>query len=276
VAQQHRSKPLKLCRKPWKSSHKPWKLQGVALIGAVAAVVAAAAPGPASAQGLFDFLFGGYQRRAAPPAEMSSYTEPPAPVGRVAPPPMGSEAVRQESGSGVRGVAYCVRLCDGQHFPLEHVANATPVEACNAMCPASKTKVFFGSAIDGAVAHDGQHYADLDTAYIYRKQMVANCTCNGKSPFGLAQYDVSKDPTLRPGDLVATTDGFVAYSGKRGDGNSFTPVDTAKVVAELNPSPARNTHLARRSTPAADEDPGTVSPSEAPRPTVDLNNQSVR
>ena len=24
-----------------------------------------------------------------------------------------------------RVIAYCVRLCDGQHFPLEHLANAT-------------------------------------------------------------------------------------------------------------------------------------------------------
>jgi hypothetical protein len=32
-----------------------------------------------------------------------------------------------------------VRLCDGHHFPLEHVANAAPIETCGAMCPASKT-----------------------------------------------------------------------------------------------------------------------------------------
>lgn len=254
----------------------PLKLQAIAVIGGLAAAVVMAVPAPASAQGLFDFLFGGYQRRPEPPANMSSYAEPPASVGRVAPPSLGSERVRQESGSGARSVAFCVRLCDGQHFPVERMANATPVEACNAMCPASKTKVFYGGAIDGAVARDGQHYADLGTAYVYRKQMVANCTCNGKSALGLAPYDVSKDPTLRPGDIVATKDGFVSYTGKRGDGG-FAPVDSAKVTAELMPGAPRNTHLARNShrdaspAPAADEDPGTITPSQAPRPVVQID-----
>jgi hypothetical protein len=208
---------------------------------------------------------------------MSSYAEPPASVGRVAPPPMGSESVRHEAENSGRSVAYCVRLCDGQHFPLERMANATPVEACNALCPASKTKVFYGSAIDGAVAHDGQHYADLGTAYAYRKQMVASCTCNGQSAAGLAPFDVSKDPTLRPGDIVATNDGFVAYTGKRGDSNGFTPVDSAKVTAELSPGVARNTHLARRNAPdATDDDPGTIAPSQASRPVVENNSQPAR
>ena len=61
-------------------------------------------------------------------------------------------------------VAYCVRLCDGQHFPLEHMTNATQVETCRAMCPASKTKMYFGSDIGASVAKDGARYADLDTA----------------------------------------------------------------------------------------------------------------
>lgn len=260
----------------------PLKLHAVAVMGVLAA--ATAVPAPASAQGLFDFLFGGYQRRPETPANMSSYAEPPSSVGRVAPPSLGSERVRQESGSGGRSVAFCVRLCDGQHFPLEHMANATPVEACNAMCPASKTKVFYGGAIDGAVARDGQHYAELGTAYVYRKQLVADCTCNGKSAFGLAPYDVSKDPTLRPGDIVATTDGFVSYTGKRGDGG-FTPVDSAKVTAELMPAGQHSTHLARNShavrgtasAPAEDEDAGTITPFEASRPVVEIDNgQSAR
>jgi Protein of unknown function (DUF2865) len=87
-------------------------------------------------------------------------------------------------GGGGRYVAYCVRLCDGHHFPLEHTANAAPIETCRAMCPASKTKVFFGSGIDHAAARDGQRYTDLDRAYAYRDHLVANCTCNGRDALG--------------------------------------------------------------------------------------------
>ena len=73
--------------------------------------------------------------------------------------------------------------------------------------------MFYGAEIDNAVAKDGARYADLDTAYVYRKQLVANCTCNGKNALGLAPYDLPSDPTLRPGDIVATKTGLMAYTG---------------------------------------------------------------
>jgi hypothetical protein len=140
-----------------------------------------------------------------------------------------------------------VRLCDGQHFPLDHVTNATPVETCRAMCPASKTKIFFGSDIDRAVAGDGAHYADLDNAFVYRQRLVPHCTCNGKDAFGLAKFDLTSDPTLRPGDVVSTKNGFKAYTGKRGQTDAFTPVDRAAINAELNGGSAR-VQVARRSS----------------------------
>jgi hypothetical protein len=245
------------------------------LVGALCFAALVIVPAAAHAEGLFDFLFGGFHRPAPPDA--TPYAEP----STVSPPPLGQESVRQgDSGIG-RSVTYCVRLCDGQHFPIGHVTNATPVETCRAMCPASKTKVFSGSEIGGAVARDGQRYADLDTAFIYRKQLVANCTCNGKDAFGLAPYDATKDPTLQPGDIVSTKDGFVAFNGKSGQSDAFTPIDTSTVTAQLMPgaSPAR---LARRTGPAAvpppavDDDPGTITPSQTPRPLVDIGGQSAR
>jgi hypothetical protein len=245
----------------------------IAVIGALSLAAFMAMPAGARAEGFFDFLFGG--PRQGPAA--NSYAEPPPPtpgIGRVAPPAIGGESV-QGGGGGGRAVAYCVRLCDGQHFPLDHVSNATPVETCRAMCPASKTKVFFGSEITGAVARDGQHYADLDTAFIYRKQLVANCTCNGKDAFGLAHYDMTKDPTLRPGDIVSTKDGFVAFSGRPGEGAAFTPIDSSRVAAQLTPGTARAKSPGRPAAPPPadlDEDPGTITP----RPVVDLSGQSAR
>ena len=225
------------------SRSKRIKWPAAALFGAVAAVLLAAAPGPASA-GIFDFLFGP-QQQAAPPPEVNSYAEPSAPLPRL---PTDLGAVQPGSGSG-RFVAYCVRLCDGQHFPLDHTTNATPVETCRAMCPASKTKIFFGGDIDRAVARDGARYADLDNAFVYRQRLVPHCTCNGKDAFGLAKFDLTSDPTLRPGDIVATKSGFVAYAGKRGQTDAFTAVDRAAINAELNGGSAR-VQVARRNTEA--------------------------
>jgi hypothetical protein len=234
----------------------------VAVFAGVVAGALAVAPGAARAAGLFDFLFGGpQQRQAPPPAE--SYAEPSAPV---APAPLGPESVRSSGGSTGHGVAFCVRLCDGQHFPMEHLANATEVETCRSMCPATRTKVFFGSEIGTSTAKDGARYGDLDNAFIYRKQVVANCTCNGRNAFGLAPFDASNDPTLKPGDIVATKQGLVAFTGRNGTVAQFTPVDAKSVSDQLNSVTSR-VAFTRRNVPAeAEDDPGTIATPQAPPP----------
>jgi hypothetical protein len=210
------------------SKQSSWR--GAIAGGALAALVGMSAPAYA---GFFDFLFGNSQDQ--PPPQPESYAEPPPPaLGRVAPAPLSPENVRQGGGGAGRAVAFCVRLCDGESFPLEHMTNATPVETCRAMCPASKTKIFYGSEIGSAVAKDGARYAALDTAYSYRQQIVPNCTCNGRNAFGLAPFDLSSDPTLRPGDIVSTKQGFMAFTGKAGTAEAFTPIDPASIATELN------------------------------------------
>ena len=180
-------------------------------------------PGSVSAEGLFDLFFGGVQKqqaRQAPPQASffadpfgSNQPAPPAPAPRVA-------------GSGP---AFCVRSCDGKYFPLTMRGNASPVQTCQAFCPASATKVFYGSTIEGASASNGERYADSENAYAYRKALRADCTCNGRNPSGLAPVDLTLDTSLRSGDVIATTDGLVAYTGVRLGAEQtaeFTPVAT--------------------------------------------------
>jgi hypothetical protein len=204
-------------------------LAGAAIAVALSAVPVATTPQAAVAQGLFDFLFGGFHRRQEPPPRAQPYADPYATPPRDTP----GAPVRPRYGSGGRSAAYCVRLCDGQHFPLQRTANATQVEMCRAMCPASNTKIFFGNPIDHAVASDGTRYASLDNAFVYRDRLVPGCTCNGKNAFGLVPLDINKDPTLRPGDLVATSTGLMAYSGRPGrETAAFTPVDPSLTAAD--------------------------------------------
>jgi hypothetical protein len=243
------------------------------LLGAVAAAALAANAGAAHAQGLFDFLFGSHDR-APPPAEVSSYAEP-----AVAPPPR-PETLRESSAGGSRTVTFCVRLCDGENFPMEHFANATPVETCRAMCPASKTKVFSGATIDSAVARDGARYADLDNAYLYRKHLVGHCTCNGRDAFGLAPFEMASDPTLRPGDIVVTPNGLMAYAGKRGQTATYTPVDPSRIMAQLNsvtsppPRDAQNPEPPVGSAPRIIVESQNAPPQYLP-PVVDLRGQAA-
>jgi Protein of unknown function (DUF2865) len=208
-------------------------LVAAAIIGPVALL-----PEASSAGGLFDFFFGAFQRQ-----------QPQAPL--FADPfnnnPQAPPAQRPAVASS--GPAFCVRSCDGKYFPLLRGA-ASPAQMCQAFCPASATKVFYGSSIDSAYTASGERYADSANAFAYRL-----------------------------GDVIATTDGLVAYSGIR-IGNDqtpdFAPVAsypglTAEVRARLNEikvAPARADMVANDAAAAdvtrAPLPPVTVAPKPAP------------
>jgi hypothetical protein len=204
------------------------------LVAMVVVGPVALGPRAASAEGLFDFFFNPQkQQQRQAPAQANFFADPlglnqqPAPLPRPA-----------TAGSGP---AFCVRSCDGKYFPVSARGGATPVQMCQAFCPASATKVFFGSSIDGASSSTGERYADTENAFAYRKALRADCTCNGRDPAGLAPVDLTLDGSLRAGDVVATTSGLVAYTGVRLGANQtadFTPVAsypglTADVRARL-------------------------------------------
>jgi hypothetical protein len=201
---------------------------------AVLASSIALAPRAASAEGLFDFFFGGAlkPRQHQAPSQASFFADPFGLTPQSAPPS------RPVASGG--GPAFCVRRCDGRYFPLAR-GNASPVQMCQAFCPASPTKVFYGSTIDGATSSTGERYADSENAYGFRKALRPDCTCNGRDPAGLAPIDLTLDTSLRRGDVIATTNGLVAYSGVKLGVNQtaeFTPVAsypglTADVRARL-------------------------------------------
>jgi hypothetical protein len=206
------------------------------MVVAIAALASAVAlPRMASAASIFDFFFGGFQKQQQrqAPGQANFFADPFGLNQQPAPPP--------RPVASASGPAFCVRSCDGKYFPLAR-GNATPVQMCQAFCPASATKVFFGSSIDGAYASGGERYADSENAFAYRKALRADCTCNGRDPAGLAPVDLTLDTSLRPGDVIATTGGLLAYSGGRagsGQGAEFTPVAsypglTAETRARLN------------------------------------------
>jgi hypothetical protein len=244
-------------------AHPKWR--AAVITGALSAALLTTAPDFARAQGFFDFLFGGPQQRPAPPPVYDAHPPPPPGIGRIAPAPLGQESVNENAGSTGHGVAFCVRLCDGQHFPLEKIAG-TPVETCRAICPYSNTKVFFGSEIGGAVAEDGQKYTNLSTAFVYRKQLVANCSCNGRDAFGLATFDVKNDPTLRPGDIVSTKEGLLDYTGKSGQAAGFAPVNPATLPPDISPGSSQTRPAPSTVPVAAGDKPATTVQTGKPPP----------
>ena len=190
----------------------------LAALGATVALCATAIA-PAHAEDFFTALFGGHPD--APSASM--------------PLPFASEGGRQAPRIDVRphaavsggGQAFCVRTCDGRYFPLAAAGGQIRAASCNSFCPASETKVVYGSTIDNAATQGGKPYSELPNAFRYRTELVAGCTCNGRDQVGLAPVKIESDPTLRKGDIVAEAGGLmVAGRGadKRGASLNFSPV----------------------------------------------------
>jgi hypothetical protein len=180
---------------------------------AIAVAMVCTLASSAEAGGFFDSLFGGF---AAPRRPAYAYSDPSADLAAREHAP----GIKTDSGSSYSGggKAFCVRLCDGRYYPITSgSSNSTPVQMCSAMCPAAKTKVFHGGEIAAATDSTGAPYSKLDQAFAYRKSVVPGCSCNGKDAFGLVTVDVATDPTLRPGDVVATADGLKAVGRKSGD-----------------------------------------------------------
>jgi hypothetical protein len=215
------SNPLDLSRSPLT----------IARAVVIAGMAIMTAPSQAAAQqsifhNLSSFFGGSRDDRFAP---TNAYAEPTPSFQRM--PELQAPAPGSQSSAAQGGVTtYCVRLCDGRYFPLSSPAASSrsiSAKACAAMCPAAKTAVFRGSAIDGATGNDGERYADLGNAFVYRERLVADCTCNGRDPFGLARVDIANDPTLRAGDIVATGGSLQVFKGSRGDTHKaaeFTPI----------------------------------------------------
>ena len=179
---------------------------------ALATVTMACAPALASSAQAEDFLsalFGAFGARPHASA------------------PLPFNAPQPEARPGYAGgQAYCVRTCDGRYFPISASDNQSRAASCNSFCPASETKLVYGSTIDSAATETGKPYSELPNAFRYRSEIVAGCTCNGKDQVGLARVKIEDDPTLRKGDIVASTDGLMTVgrgADRRGAALNFSP-----------------------------------------------------
>jgi hypothetical protein len=210
-------------------------------VGAVIAVCVLSAAPTAQARDFFTALFGEFSdnpslaparpERSAPlpfASEGDSFGRPTAPA---------HPRVSYSGGGGSQ--AFCVRTCDGRYFPITAGDGQSKAASCNSFCPASETKVVYGSSIDSAATDKGKSYSELPNAFRYRNELVAGCTCNGKDQLGLAAVKIEDDPTLRKGDIVAGANGLVVAaraSDGRGAALNFSPA-SAQVRAKYQRLP---------------------------------------
>ncbi|MFA5949325.1 MAG: DUF2865 domain-containing protein [Hyphomicrobium sp.] len=175
----------------------------------------------------------------------------------------------------------CVRLCDGYFWPISE--NAEPsqfqrdAEVCSASCT-SDTELFYHPR---GVRHNpsmlglsGKRYAELATAFAYRKSYSAACACK-PAPWSAAELDRHQ--------IYAAEDERREAERKRMAIATPPPADPAAVARDLGPSQqdalaAANQSLAAREagsevlasaqTDAAQAVPATQQPQQATAPTA--------
>ena len=194
---------------------------------AVITVVASNAP-DATARDFFSSFFNAITGREEPsPQPALRYNG----AGDMQPP--SAEAPQAPSATyGGRSSAYCVRTCDGRYFPISANNEQSRAATCSNLCPASETKVFYGSSIDHATSDNGKSYSSLPNAFKYREQLVQGCTCNGKDSVGLAAINIDDDKTIRKGDIVAGENGLIV-ANRAADRKSRTVVNFSPAPQQI-------------------------------------------
>ena len=224
---------------------KSMVLAGIAVLALVLAGT------PASAQnGIFDTILG---RRSAPSAPaappVSAYADPFSawnPFGSPVP-----QSLRPEMDVSV---AYCVRLCDGRYFPIQRHAGISPGAGLQFILPGEPRPRFTAAAASSMRSRrTASATPTSSTAFIYREKLVRAAPATARMRSGWSPPRSQDDPTLRPGDIVATNRGSWPNGGGgrqqfHADRSPLTPcfADLRRKLTETKIAPATATAAPRR------------------------------
>ena len=115
----------------------------------------------------------------------------------------------QEIGANFRTI--CVRTCDGYYFPISYSVSSTrfadDAQTCQRMCPAAQVSLYAyhnpGEEVQQAVSTtDGQPYTSLPTAFQYRREYNAACSCRAQGQSWADAMKAGGDATVEQGDIV--------------------------------------------------------------------------
>jgi uncharacterized protein DUF2865 len=119
----------------------------------------------------------------------------------------------------------CVRTCDGFYYPISFATTQARFQddqlECQRMCPAAEVNLYSyrnpGEDVGQAVSLTGAPYTALPTAFKYRQEYNAACSCRkpGQSwAQALSQY---RDDTVEQGDIVVNEQRAKALSQPKVD-----------------------------------------------------------
>ncbi len=105
----------------------------------------------------------------------------------------------------------CVRKCDGYYFPISFstvpARFSADEQTCQSMCPGSNVDLYIyrnpGEDVSQMVSLAGEPYSALPTAFRYRKEYDAACTC--RAPASAALTPLPAPANLTPAPAAPTT-----------------------------------------------------------------------
>jgi hypothetical protein len=142
---------------------------------------------PSGPGNVFEALFGGLARLAAPQDQEAPQTdarfEDHGDQPRQSAPSGEKGGVQAHSGS----YAVCVRTCDGSFFPVSYSGAGSRADSledvCRALCPNADMALYsfpFGGTVDEAASPTGEPYANLPNAGKFEKAYDPSCSCRRK------------------------------------------------------------------------------------------------
>jgi Protein of unknown function (DUF2865) len=175
----------------------------------------------------------------------------------------------------------CVRSCDGYYFPISYSTVqsrfADDARTCQRECPATDAQLYTyrnpGEDMAQAVSLSGQPYTTLPTAFQYRKEFNAACSCRKPGQSWADALKGADDPSmLESGDIVVTDQNAKALSqpapppapkgakpGKPATGTTATPAASLPSATAAGPAATPPSGQAAMSTDAGPEAPkGTI------------------
>ncbi len=158
-----------------------WRFRFAAGLCLGLTAVLALPSGSANAQGFFQSLFGWGSSKPGPQPRIHRKSSP---RDNSALPWLQQDANPRTKTQSNRYRTMCVRTCDGYYFPIsgnsERKDFRRDAESCNSRCGASAKLYYLGRESDdikGMRDLSGKNYAQLPTAFAYRKKLKSGCAC---------------------------------------------------------------------------------------------------
>jgi hypothetical protein len=152
----------------------------------------------------------------------------------------------------------CVRTCDGFYYPISFATTQTRFQddqmQCQRMCPAAEVNLYTyrnpGEDVAQAVSLSGAPYTALPSAFKYRTEFNAACSCRKPGQSWAQALGQFRDDTIEQGDILVNEQRSKALSQPRFDaqgkpirqqpakpGAPAAPADTA-IAPASDPTPA--------------------------------------